>query len=115
MRRCAAKASVTGAIQQVDDLFELGDSEVGDFGAVKVVEIKTVVVCERRGGGRRRRRDLRRKKTNEMLHAFQSSGSSSFNGCLFFHPNLGKRCEMQCHGGFGLVWMGEKKGERGGL
>jgi len=45
MRRRAAKASVTSAIQQVDDLFELGDGEVGDFRAVKVVEIKTVVVC----------------------------------------------------------------------
>lgn len=90
MGRCATKASVTGAIQQVDDLFELGDSEVGDFRAVKVVEIKTAVVCGRRGGGGRRRRDLRGKDTNEMLHAFQPSGSCFFNGCLFFHPNLGK-------------------------
>ena len=92
MRRCATKASVAGAIQQVDDLFELGDSEVGDFRAVKVVEIKTVVVCVRRR--RRSRRDLRRKDANQMLHTLQPSGSCFLNRHILFHPNI---CQIYCH------------------
>ena len=57
----AAEAGVAGAVEKVDDLFELGDSEAGDFGAVEVVEIEIInVVVKRR---------RRRKETNEMLHA----------------------------------------------
>ena len=52
---------MAGAVEKVDDLFELGDSEAGDFGAVEVVEIEIIkVVVKRR---------RRRKETNEMLHA----------------------------------------------
>jgi len=71
MRRCAKKTTKAGAIQQIDDVFGLVDSEVSDFCAVKVVKIKTVVVCvrrRRRSRSRRRRRDLRRKIMNQMFH-----------------------------------------------
>jgi len=35
---------VAGAVEKVNDLFEFGDSEVGDFGAVEVVEANVVVI-----------------------------------------------------------------------
>lgn len=44
MRRCATKARVTSAIQQVNNLLELGDCEVGDFCAIKVIQIDSVMV-----------------------------------------------------------------------
>ena len=61
----AAEAGVAGAVEKVDDLFEVGDGEVGDLGAVEVVGIG----IEKR---RRRRIGIRRgwrKESNEMLHA----------------------------------------------
>lgn len=88
--RSATKASVTSTIQQIDNLLELRDGEVGDFGVV------LSVVWRRRNRGRRRR--LRRKNPNEMLHALQSSGSSFLNGYLLtIHPQIGMRSQIYGH------------------
>ena len=63
------ETGVFSAVENVNDLFEHENCEVSDFGAVKVV-----VVVRRK---RRRIAGSGRKEVNEMLHAFQTSGSSS--------------------------------------
>lgn len=70
---------MTGAVEKVNDLFELRDGEVGDFGAVKVVKANVVVAVVRRRRKRRRVAGRGRKESNEMLHAFQTSRSSFLN------------------------------------